>query len=52
MGLQETNLNWDKVGVKDTWEERTMGWWKGGNISILAHNKMDLIDTVHQPGRL
>ena len=27
-----------------------MGLWKGGKTLILAHNKMNLIDTVHQPG--
>ena len=50
MGLQETNLNWNKVGAIDTWEERTMGWWKGGNTPIKANNKKDIIDTIHQPG--
>ena len=50
MGFQETNLNWDQVQSKDQWEERTMGWWKGGNTSVKAFNKQDVIPTLHQPG--
>ena len=30
MGFQEINLNWDKIKPQDQWDERTMGWWKGG----------------------
>ena len=50
MGFQEVNLNWGKVGPKDQWEERTMGWWKGGNTTVRAYNKEDVISTASQPG--
>ena len=47
MGFQETNINCDQIRVCDSCEEHTMGWWKGGNTSILDHNKIDFIGTVH-----
>ena len=50
MGFQEANLNWNQIGPKDSWEERTMGWWKGGNTTVKAFNKEDVIETRHQPG--
>ena len=50
MGLQETNLNWEKVPTQDQWEERTLGWWKGGHTTIKAHNTEDIVQTTIQPG--
>ena len=50
MGFQETNLNWDLIGTNDTWEERTIGWWKGGHTTVKAHNRQDVISSLHQPG--
>ena len=50
MGFQETNLNWDVVLPKDSWEERTLGWWTDGHVSVHAHNKQDVISSIHQPG--
>ena len=50
MGFQETNINWDRLPSKHSWEERTIGWWKGGQTTIKAHNKKDIIQSLHQPG--
>ena len=50
IGLQEVNLNWDKIGPVDQWDERTIGWWKGGNSTIKAYNQQDVISKPSQPG--
>ena len=50
MGFQESNLNWDMIQPKDQWDERTLGWWKGGHNSIKSYNKQDVISKAIQPG--
>ena len=50
MGLKEANFNFNQVGPKDQCQERTLGWWKGGNTAIKAYNEEDDITTRYQPG--
>ena len=50
MGLQETNLNWHTLDAKESWNERTIGWWEGGHRSIMACNEHEESLAKIQPG--
>ena len=48
--ITEPNVHWGKVRHKDTWFERSSGWFESRRLAVSYHQKRGRLATVNQYG--